>query len=73
MDLHLLDAEPTTEERDAVDALLGPPASGWDGGVRVAERDGRIAWAATSARAAAACCARAPRVQCAWGWISEGG
>ncbi len=34
MDLHFLDARPTSEERDAVDALLGPPPSGWRGGER---------------------------------------
>ncbi|MGH3320120.1 MAG: NAD(P)H-dependent oxidoreductase subunit E [Streptosporangiaceae bacterium] len=35
MDLHLLGADPTAEERAAVDALLGPPASAWDGGERL--------------------------------------
>ncbi|MFN7960916.1 MAG: NAD(P)H-dependent oxidoreductase subunit E [Thermoanaerobaculia bacterium] len=43
MDLHLGKEQPSAEERAAVDALLGPPASGWDGGDRVAERDGRVA------------------------------
>ncbi len=38
MDLHLLDAEPTEEEREALDAFLWPPASGWDGGERDPER-----------------------------------
>ncbi|MGH3344784.1 MAG: NAD(P)H-dependent oxidoreductase subunit E [Carbonactinosporaceae bacterium] len=33
MDLHFLSAEPTETERTAVDGLLGPPTSGWDGGV----------------------------------------
>lgn len=32
MDLHVPDAQPTEAERAAVDALLGPPESGWDGG-----------------------------------------
>ncbi|WP_066948328.1 NAD(P)H-dependent oxidoreductase subunit E [Streptomyces lushanensis] len=31
MDLHFGDSEPTDEERAAVDALLGPPASAWEG------------------------------------------
>jgi NADH-quinone oxidoreductase subunit F len=31
MDLRLLDAEPTTTERAAVDAFLGPPVSSWAG------------------------------------------
>ena len=37
MDLKFLDAQPTEAEKDAVDELLGPPASGWEGG----ERDDR--------------------------------
>ena len=41
MDIHVVGPEATTEERDAVDRLLGPPDSGWDGGVRDALRDGR--------------------------------
>ena len=43
MDLHLGSAEATANEKDAVDALLGAPSSGWDGGGRVAKRDGRVA------------------------------
>jgi NADH-quinone oxidoreductase subunit F len=31
MDLRFGDTKPTDEERDAVDALLGPPASAWEG------------------------------------------
>ena len=34
MDLHLTDAAATGEERAAVDAVLGPPATGWVGGDR---------------------------------------
>ena len=34
MDLHLTDAQPTTEERAAVDSELGAPESGWQGGQR---------------------------------------
>ncbi|RCV49311.1 NAD(P)H-dependent oxidoreductase subunit E [Marinitenerispora sediminis] len=36
MDLRFLDAPPTDAERDAVDAVLGPAESGWDGGRREA-------------------------------------
>ncbi|MFC7327134.1 NAD(P)H-dependent oxidoreductase subunit E [Marinactinospora rubrisoli] len=36
MDLRFLDAPPTDAERDAVDAVLGPAESGWDGGRRQA-------------------------------------
>ena len=39
MDLKLVpQAEPTGAERAALDAVLGPPTSPWDGGARV---DGR--------------------------------
>jgi NADH-quinone oxidoreductase subunit F len=34
MDLRFRDVAPTAEERAAVDALLGPPSSAWDGGRR---------------------------------------
>jgi NADH-quinone oxidoreductase subunit F len=40
MDLHLLDAAPTTAERRAVEHVLGPPAGGWDGGARDSDRQG---------------------------------
>ncbi|HEV8702389.1 MAG TPA: NAD(P)H-dependent oxidoreductase subunit E [Candidatus Polarisedimenticolia bacterium] len=44
MDLHLIPgAVPTPEERLAVDAVLGPPRSGWDGGPRRAGADGQVA------------------------------
>ena len=44
MDLHVVGAEATEEEREAVDALLGPPESGWVGGMRNAARDTRAAY-----------------------------
>ena len=44
MDLHLTNAKPTFEEKAAVDAVLGEPKSGWDGGARQIERDGRAAF-----------------------------
>ncbi len=43
MDIKLLNVEPTEDERDAVDVLLGPPLSGWDGGERDALTDTRVA------------------------------
>jgi NADH-quinone oxidoreductase subunit F len=72
VDLHLLDAAPTAEEREALDAFLGPPSSGWEGG----ERDGRDAHTAAGGHAA-----RLRRhlllpafhaIQSRVGWISEG-
>ncbi|MGD9903118.1 MAG: NAD(P)H-dependent oxidoreductase subunit E [Vicinamibacterales bacterium] len=43
MDIHVAGPDASQEERAAVDALLGPPASGWEGGGRDAARDGRSA------------------------------
>ena len=42
MDLHIVGAEPTAAEREAIDALLGPATSGWVGGARDAARDSRM-------------------------------
>jgi NADH-quinone oxidoreductase subunit F len=43
MDLHITGAEATEAERQAVDRLLGPPVSGWEGAARDIARDGRTA------------------------------
>jgi NADH-quinone oxidoreductase subunit F len=73
MDLKLLDAEPTAEEREAVDALLGPPTSGWDGGERDPVRDTHVAFGGHAARAQRHLLIPALRaVQSRAGWISEG-
>src|SRR5438552_238255 len=73
MDLHLLDAEPTGEEREAVDALLGPPRSGWDGGTRDPVRDTHVAFGGHAARAQRHHLLPALHaVQSRVGWISEG-
>ena len=73
MDLHLLDAEPTREERDAVDALLGPPLSGWDGGERDPVRDTHVAFGGHAARSNRHMLLPALQaVQARVGWISEG-
>jgi NADH-quinone oxidoreductase subunit F len=45
LDLHLTGALPTPEEKDAVDSKLGVPESGWEGGERNLEADGRVAFA----------------------------
>ncbi|CAL9410043.1 hypothetical protein SUDANB121_01651 [Nocardiopsis dassonvillei] len=37
MDLRILDEPPTAAEREAIEALLGPPESSWDGGARTDE------------------------------------
>jgi NADH-quinone oxidoreductase subunit F len=51
MDLHLTDAEATAAEREAVDALLGPPVSRWEGGARTDAQGGRFARGGHAARA----------------------
>ncbi|MGW1671993.1 NADH-ubiquinone oxidoreductase-F iron-sulfur binding region domain-containing protein [Streptomyces sp. NPDC002324] len=45
MDLHFGDSKPTDEERAAVDALLGPPESSWEGAARDAMRAEDLRWA----------------------------
>jgi NADH-quinone oxidoreductase subunit F len=42
MDLRLRHAAPTDEERAAIDGLLGPPKSAWDGGERGDKRDAHV-------------------------------
>ena len=43
MDIRAVEADPTAEERAAVDALLGAPRSSWDGGPRGNPRDAHVA------------------------------
>jgi NADH-quinone oxidoreductase subunit F len=43
VDIHVVGPDATDAERAAVDALLGPPDGGWDGGARDAATDGRTA------------------------------
>ncbi|MEU1485665.1 NAD(P)H-dependent oxidoreductase subunit E [Streptomyces sp. NPDC005752] len=74
MDLRYTDAVPTDAEREAVDALLGPPPSGWEGAAERTDED--LRWAKGGAAAAKdrrdqllpALHAVNDRV----GWISEG-
>lgn len=44
MDLHLTAAKASAEEQAAVDAFLGKPESGWAGGARKIESEGRAAF-----------------------------
>ncbi|MFJ8858850.1 NAD(P)H-dependent oxidoreductase subunit E [Streptomyces sp. NPDC102451] len=74
MDLKYTDAAPSDAEREAVDALLGPPPSGWEGAAERSDED--LRWARGGAAAAKdrrdqllpALHAVNDRV----GWISEG-
>ena len=50
MDLHLGKARPTPAERRAIDAVLGPPGSGWEGGRRRSELDGHFSAGGRDAR-----------------------
>ena len=50
MDLKLLDVAPTEAERGAVDWLLGPPETGWEGGKRDALIDTRLVEGGHAAR-----------------------
>ena len=73
MDLRLSDAQPTHDERSAVDALLGAPAGGWDGGARGDARDMRVALGGQSMRERRHLLLPAlEAVQSRVGWISEG-
>ncbi len=45
MDLRFGDSKPTDEERAAVDALLGPPESSWEGAARDEMRAADLRWA----------------------------
>ncbi len=72
MDLELIDTEPTPREKAAVDEILGPPTSGWQGGHRN-DIDGRCAQGGHLAREMRHLLLPAlESVQQRMGWISEG-
>jgi NADH-quinone oxidoreductase subunit F len=70
MDLRFRDVAPTEDEREAVDALLGPPTSAWDGGSRDAIRIARGGHEARERRDLLLPALHA--VNDRVGWISEG-
>src|SRR3954452_22807962 len=51
MDLHVIGPLASPAERAAVDAVLGPPTSGWGGGARDSRLDGHVAPGGHAARA----------------------
>src|SRR4051812_10003071 len=51
MDIVVQDELPSAAEREAVDAVLGPPRSSWDGGLQASTRDQRVARGGHAARA----------------------
>ncbi len=74
MDLHLIPgAAASADEREAVDAVLGAPASGWEGGARRPETEGHVARGGDAIRAR-----RHMLLPALWaaqaraGWISAG-
>jgi NADH-quinone oxidoreductase subunit F len=72
VDLRLMDAVPTEEEREALDLFLGAPMSGWEGGLRDA-RDDYTAAGGHEARARRHLLLPALQaIQSRIGWISEG-
>lgn len=74
MDIKLIEAEPTAEEREAVDACLGTPKSAWDGGERGSERDARVAYGnGANGGLRHLLLPALEAVQARVGWISEGG
>ncbi len=73
MDLHLTAAQPTTEEKAAVDAELGAPESGWEGGPRRIEKEGRAAFGGHEARSRRHLLLPVLHaIQARIGWISPG-
>ncbi len=74
MDIRLPDASPNADEREAVDTVLGPPRSAWDGGARGASRDAHVAYGGRARREERHLllpCLQA--LQMRIGWISKGG
>jgi NADH-quinone oxidoreductase subunit F len=51
VDIHVTPDEPTLEEREAVDSVLGKAESGWSGGERHIELEGRFAFGGHTDRA----------------------
>ncbi|MGZ5354203.1 MAG: NADH-quinone oxidoreductase subunit NuoE family protein, partial [Actinomycetota bacterium] len=73
MDLRLMTATPTDDERAAVDEVLGPPETGWTGGERGA-LDGHVARGGHDTRERRHLLLPALHaLQARAGWISEGG
>ncbi len=73
MDIQVSGAGPTSEERQAVDDLLGAAPSGWEGGARDVARDGRAGRGGRAARDQREQLLPALHaVQDRVGWVSEG-
>jgi len=74
VDLRLPDAVPTEAEREAVDAVLGAPSTGWEGGERAIAFEGRVARGGHEVRERRHLLLPALHaLQSREGWISPGG
>ncbi len=74
MDIRLLDARATDDERDAVDAVLGRARSSWEGAAVRSERDTRVAYGGRAQRERRTLLLPALRaLQARAGWVSAGG
>ena len=74
MDLHLMEAAPTAEERAAVDELLGPPETAWEGGEERSAGDLRVVRGGRDVRDQRHLLLPALHaLQSSVGWISRGG
>ena len=74
LDLKFLDAEPTPDERAAVDARLGPPRATWDGAATRSVRDLHVSYGGKQQRDRRHLLLPAlEALQERVGWISEGG
>jgi NADH-quinone oxidoreductase subunit F len=73
MDIVLHNEVPSAAERDAVDAVLGPPSSSWEGATERSPRDERVARGGHAARARRhLLLPTLHAVQARAGWISRG-
>jgi NADH-quinone oxidoreductase subunit F len=74
VDIHLMEAAPTAEERAAVDELLGAPESGWEAADSRTARDLRVVRGGREVREQRHLLLPALHaLQAAAGWISRGG
>jgi len=73
MDLVLPDALPSDDERAAVDAVLGPATSGWSGGERAIDFEGRVARGGEARDQRHQLLPVLHALQARAGWISPGG
>jgi NADH-quinone oxidoreductase subunit F len=74
VDLHLMEAAPTPEERAAVDELLGPPGTGWEGAEVRSAPDLRVVRSGREQREQRHLLLPALHsLQAGVGWVSPGG